>query len=48
MIISEASGVSPQANGWVEAPALYNDRHVEGWKQVVERAELLPLLTLNS
>lgn len=36
LIISEATGVSPLANGWVNAPGLYTDEMQKGWKGVVD------------
>lgn len=32
LIISEATTISPQANGWNETPGIYTDAMVEGWK----------------
>ncbi|GAB9477519.1 Retroelement pol polyprotein, partial [Globisporangium polare] len=37
LIISEATAVSEQGFGWYGAPALYNDAHEAGWRNVVER-----------
>lgn len=34
LIISEATAISPQAYGWLNAPGIWNDAHVQGWKQV--------------
>lgn len=34
LIITEGTFVSPQAVGWVKAPGIYNDAHVEAWKPV--------------
>ncbi|MGB2925835.1 MAG: alkene reductase [Limnothrix sp.] len=36
LIISEATTVSPQANGWNESPGIYTDAMVEGWKLVTK------------
>lgn len=36
LIISEATTISPQANGWNESPGIYSDAMVEGWKPAVE------------
>ncbi len=36
LIISEATTVSEQANGWVNSPGIYNDAQEAGWKKVVE------------
>jgi len=36
LIITEATTISPQANGWVESPGIYTDEMVAGWKQVVD------------
>lgn len=34
VIISEATGISRQGPGWVDAPGIWNDAQVEGWKPV--------------
>ncbi len=34
LIISEATSISPQGNGWNESPGIYSDAMVEGWKGV--------------
>lgn len=36
LIISEATTVSTQANGWVQSPGIYTDEMVEGWKLVTK------------
>jgi N-ethylmaleimide reductase len=36
LIISEATTISPQANGWQHSPGIYTDAQVQGWKQVTE------------
>lgn len=36
LIISEATTISEQANGWVESPGIYTDAMTEGWKLVTE------------
>lgn len=36
LLISEATTVSPQGNGWNESPGIYTDAMVEGWKGVVD------------
>lgn len=36
LIISEATTVSAQANGWNESPGIYTQAMVEGWKLVTE------------
>jgi 2,4-dienoyl-CoA reductase-like NADH-dependent reductase (Old Yellow Enzyme family) len=35
LVITEATTISPQANGWNESPGIYTDTMVEGWKEVV-------------
>ena len=35
LIITEATSVSPQGNGWVGAPGIYNDEQAGSWRQVV-------------
>lgn len=37
LIISEATTISPEANGWLESPGIYTDAMVDGWKQVTQR-----------
>lgn len=32
LLISEATSISPEGNGWVNAPGIYTDEMVEGWK----------------
>ncbi|MGB6222492.1 alkene reductase [Haloferula sp.] len=36
LVITEATTISEQANGWVNSPGIYTDGMVEGWKKVVE------------
>jgi 2,4-dienoyl-CoA reductase-like NADH-dependent reductase (Old Yellow Enzyme family) len=36
LMISEATTISPQANGWDQSPGIYTDAMVEAWKQVVD------------
>jgi len=36
LIISEATVVSPQANGWLHSPAIYSDDRAQAWQQIVE------------
>ena len=36
LIISEATGISRQGLGWPNAPGLWNDEQVKGWKQVTD------------
>ncbi|MEO0452574.1 MAG: alkene reductase [Verrucomicrobiota bacterium] len=36
LIITEATVVSAQGNGWVQSPGIYTDEQAEGWKQVVD------------
>jgi len=35
LIITEATVISTQANGWVNTPGIYSDEQGEAWKQVV-------------
>lgn len=35
LVISEATTISPQANGWNETPGVYTPEQVAGWAQVV-------------
>lgn len=37
LIISEATVVSSQGNGWVGSPGIYTDEMTDGWKQVTKR-----------
>lgn len=34
LIVSEATTISEQANGWNESPGIYTEEMVEGWKQI--------------
>ncbi|MEM7316171.1 MAG: alkene reductase, partial [Planctomycetota bacterium] len=36
LIITEATTISPQANGWNQSPGIYTDDMVDGWKLVTE------------
>jgi len=36
LIISEATTISEQANGWVDSPGIYTDAHEAGWRKIVE------------
>ncbi len=36
LIVTEATSVSPQGNGWVGAPGIYTDEQGDSWRQVVE------------
>lgn len=36
LVISEATTVSPQANGWADSPGIYTDAQAEGWRRVVD------------
>ena len=36
LIISEATGITREGLGWPNAPGLWNDAQVEGWKQVTD------------
>jgi len=36
LVITEATTISEQANGWNESPGIYTDEMVDGWKIVVE------------
>ncbi len=37
LIITEATTISPQANGWNESPGMYTDEMQSGWKAIVDR-----------
>lgn len=37
LVITEATTISDQANGWNESPGIYTDEMVEGWRTVVDR-----------
>lgn len=36
LIVSEATTISEQANGWNESPGIYTDEMTEGWENVVD------------
>ncbi len=37
LIITEATVISKQANGWQQSPGIYSDSQAEAWKQVVDK-----------
>ncbi len=39
LLISEATVVSAQGNGWVGSPGIYTDEMVAGWRKVTERVK---------
>jgi 2,4-dienoyl-CoA reductase-like NADH-dependent reductase (Old Yellow Enzyme family) len=36
LIVTEATTISEQANGWVQSPGIYTDAMAEGWGQIVD------------
>src|SRR3982750_2957608 len=36
LIISEATGITREGLGWPDAPGLWTDAQVDGWKQVTD------------
>jgi len=36
LIISEATAISPEGYGWLNAPAIYAEQHRAGWRQVTD------------
>ena len=36
LIITEATTISKQANGWVQSPGIYTDAMAEGWMKIVD------------
>ena len=36
LIITEATAISPDGHGWVNAPGIWNDDQVKGWKTVTD------------
>lgn len=38
LIITEATTISEEANGWIESPGIYSDEMTEGWKPIVNAA----------
>lgn len=36
LIITEATTISEEANGWIESPGIYSDEMTEGWKPIVK------------
>ena len=36
LLITEATTISEEANGWNESPGIYTDAMTEAWKQVVD------------
>jgi N-ethylmaleimide reductase len=43
LLITEATVVSKQGNGWIDSPGIYTDEMVEGWRKVTEK--LRPTVT---
>lgn len=39
LLITEATVVSAQGNGWVGSPGIYTEKMVEGWRIVTKKAE---------
>ena len=39
LLITEATVVSSQGNGWIDSPGIYNDDMVDGWKIVTSKLE---------
>jgi N-ethylmaleimide reductase len=37
LLITEATVVSPQGNGWIGSPGIYTDKMVEGWRLVTQK-----------
>lgn len=37
LLISEATSISPEGNGWVDAPGIYTREMTAGWKSITER-----------
>lgn len=37
LLITEATGISEEGSGWLNAPRIYTSTHVAGWKKVVDR-----------
>jgi len=36
LIVSEATTISPQANGWLESPGIYTDAMEAGWRTITD------------
>ncbi|CAB5126821.1 NADH:flavin oxidoreductases, Old Yellow Enzyme family, partial [Olavius algarvensis associated proteobacterium Delta 3] len=39
LLITEATVVSSQGNGWIDSPGIYTDGMVEGWRIVTRKLE---------
>ena len=37
LLITEATVVSPQGNGWIGSPGIYTEKMVEGWRIVTQK-----------
>ena len=37
LLITEATVVSRQGNGWIDSPGIYTDEMIDGWRKVTER-----------
>lgn len=38
-IVSEATTISKQANGWLNSPGIYSEEQMQAWKQVVNAVQ---------
>jgi N-ethylmaleimide reductase len=36
LLITEATTISQEANGWIDSPGIYTDEMTEGWKQIIQ------------
>jgi N-ethylmaleimide reductase len=39
LLISEATVISPQGNGWVGSPGIYTDEMIAGWRKVTQKVQ---------
>ena len=39
LIISEATTISPEANGWIESPGIYTEAMTDGWRKIVQSVQ---------
>ncbi len=39
LLITEATVISPQGNGWIDSPGIYTDEMTDGWKKITEKVK---------
>ncbi|MBE0583745.1 MAG: alkene reductase, partial [Desulfofustis sp.] len=39
LLITEATVVSAQGNGWIGSPGIYTEEMVDGWRKIIQRVK---------